>query len=279
MVTGLKNDLARAPRGSRPLASLLAGAMLACSASAAYAQDEAPREPLRIRVTLGPQLEPSYPGADRVALRPYFDVDFARGSKEFRFEAPNESLGFPVVRIGGLELGPVAGMESKRDADAVGAPIHKVGFSIEAGAFVQAQILADSVRLRAEARKGLTGHRGWIGVVSADYIARDGDAWLFSVGPRVTFTDRRYQRAYFGITTTDAAATGLPLYDAGGGIQSAGMAAGWVHSLSSRWGPSSYVSYERLVGDPADSPVTRTLGSRNQFAGGVGLSYTFGMAR
>lgn len=251
--------------------------LLLCSPSAFAAQDESPREPLRTRVTIGPQLAPSHPGSDKVALRPFFDISRARGDDEFAFEAPDESFGFPLLSTAGLEIGPALGIEGSRDAQDVGAPIHKVGFSFEAGAFVQAQ-LTEALRLRVEGRKGLSGHRGWIGVVSADYIVRKADDWLFSIGPRVTFADARYQRAYFGLTPADAVASALPVYDAEGGAQSAGVAAGSLHRLSRRWGIATYARYDRLVGDAADSPVTRTLGSRNQFAAGLGLSYTFGTA-
>jgi outer membrane protein len=40
-----------------------------------------------------------------------------------------------------------------------------------------------------------------------------------------------------------------------------------------------YGRYERLVGDAADSPIVREFGSRNQLSGGLGLTYTFTMAR
>lgn len=244
----------------------------------AHAQEEVAREPFRTRVTLGPQLIPSHPGSDKVSLRPFVDVTRARGKNEFEFEAPDESAGFPVLRTSGFSIGPALGFEGKRDADALGAPIHKVGFSVEAGAFVQTWI-ADSLRVRAEGRKGLTGHRAWTGSVSADYVARKGDDWLFSIGPRVTLSDTKYHRAYFGITPGDSAASGLRAHDPKGGVQAVGMTAGYLHQLSPRWGIATYARYDRLTGDAAESPVARTLGSRDQFAGGIALSYTFGPRR
>ncbi|HSX55637.1 MAG TPA: MipA/OmpV family protein [Sphingomonas sp.] len=244
----------------------------------AHAQEEARREPFRTRVTLGPQLVPGHPGSDELSLRPFVDVARARGDNEFEFEAPDESFGFPVLRASGFAIGPAIGFEGKRDADAVGAPIHKVGFSVEAGAFVQTWI-GDALRVRVEGRKGVTGHRGWTGVVSADYVAREGDDWLFSIGPRITLSDTKYHRAYFGITPADAAASGLPVHDPKGGIQAAGVTAGYLRQLSRRWGVATYARYDRLTGDAADSPVARSLGSRDQFSGGIALSYTFGTAR
>ena len=91
----------------------------------------------------------------------------------------------------------------------------------------------------------------------------------------MTVTDSNYQDAYFGIGTQNASA-GLPAFDAGGGVQSVGAAIGYIQQLSPRWGIYSYAKYDRLVGDPADSPVVAAFGSRDQFAGGIALTYTFG---
>ena len=46
--------------------------------------------------------------------------------------------------------------------------------------------------------------------------------------------------------------------------------------LGRNWGAAVYGRYDRLIGDAADSPVTRQLGSRGQPSVGVALSYTFG---
>ena len=231
----------------------------------------------RTRIILGPQLSPSWPGADKFSVGPYIDVSRTRDS-EFEFEAPDESFGQPLVHTGNFAFGPALGFIGKRKASDLGADLPKVGFSIEAGGFAQVA-LTPSLRIRAEGRKGLSGHKGWVGEVSADYIAREGDDWLFSIGPRVTFGDSRYTRAYFGVTPEAAVASGLPAYDPDGGVQSVGVTAGYHRMLGRNWGFAVYGRYDRLVGDAADSPVTRELGSRGQPSAGVALSYTFGGGR
>ena len=254
---------------------LLAALVLLAAPAVAQEEKQAEKPPLRTRVALGPQLVPSYPGADSYSLRPFVDVSRARGDDDFAFEAPDESFGFPLIGGAKFQFGPSLGFEGKRDASDVGAAVPKVGFTFEAGAFAQAQLLP-AIRLRVEGRKGFGGHKGLIGSVGADYVARDRDRWLFSIGPRLTLADARYHRAYFGVTRATAAAAGLAAFRPDGGVQAVGATAGVLRQLSPRWGISGYAKYDRLVADAGRSPLVRAFGSRDQFSGGIALSYTFG---
>jgi outer membrane scaffolding protein for murein synthesis (MipA/OmpV family) len=252
---------------------LLAG--WSAPAAAQEGEEAEKKEPRRIRVGVGAQAVPSYPGADDHSLRPLVDVSITRGSKPFDFEAPDESFGPSLIKTGGLEIGPALNFEGSRTAKDVGADLDKVPFTFEAGAFVEYEF-SPKFRFRVEGRRGLGGHDGWTGQAGVDFVARDGDDWLFSVGPRLTWSDARYHRAYFGVTAAESVRTGLAAYNPGGGIQAVGATAGFLTQLSKRFGLYSYAKYDRLVGDAADSPVVRGFGSRDQFSGGLALTYTFG---
>lgn len=257
--------------------ALIAGAFALCLAVPAFAQDDDGDEaaPMRTRVGLGAHAYPSYPGSDDFDFGPLIDIDRARGDEPFRYEAPDDSFGLSLIDAGGVQIGPVVNFEGSRTAEDVGANLPKVKFSLEPGAFVSLD-LADSFRLRAEVRKGVTGHKGWVGQAGADFVLRDGDAWLFAIGPRVTWSNDRYQDAWFGVTPVDAVASGLPAYDPGGGVQAYGATASLETQLGARLGLYAYAKYDRLVGDAADSPLVIQLGSRDQISGGVALNYTFG---
>jgi len=245
----------------------------------AHAQNEAqPKEPLRVRVGAGAQIVPTFPGSRDTHVTPFPDFAIARGSKEFVFEAPDEPFGFTIVHAGGIEVGPSITFQGKRRRIDTGASMDEVGFSLEAGGFVQFW-LAPRVRLRVEGRRGLSGHRAWVGSAGADYVVRDGDKYVFSIGPRVNLSDSKYQAAYFGVNAGEALRTGLPVYRPKGGVHSVGAIAGANYALAGRWGLVGYVRYDRLVGDAADSPFIASYGSRDQTSGGVGLTYTFGRVR
>jgi MipA family protein len=244
-------------------------------AAPAVAQDP-PEEKRRVRVGLGAQLVPSYPGADKITVAPLVTVAVARGDNAFVFSAPDDSFGPAIVTSkSGLSFGPAISLQGERKNSDVGAPLGKVKTTVEIGAFVQQQV-GESFRVRAELRKGLGGHGGWSGDVGADFIIRDRDAYVFSVGPRVRLSDGDYHRAYYGVTPAQSAATGLAVYRPDGGVEAIGATAGALYQLSRRWGVSGYARYDRLVSDAADSPVVRQFGSRDQFSGGLALTYTFG---
>ena len=232
----------------------------------------------RVRVGLGGQLRPEFKGADDTELAPLWDIDIARGTNPFRFEAPDDSFGIALVSEQGFSAGPAANIASGRKNSDVGAPVGKVSTTIEAGAFAQYE-LGDNFRLRGELLKGIGGHRGLVGSLGADYVARDGDRYVFSVGPRLLLSDGRYQRAYFGVDAEAAAATGLPIYRPDGGLHGVALASGLSYQFNPRFGMFGFGRYERLVGDSAKSPIIRTFGSRNQLSGGLGLSYTFTIRR
>lgn len=257
---------------------LLPAALLA--ALPAHAQEDATPEkrPLRVRTGLGAQIVPKFPGAKDNGISPYPDFAIARGSDEFVFEAPDEPFGFTVLRAGGIEVGPSVTFQGARRRRDMGVSMDEVGFSLEAGGFVQFW-LAPRVRLRAEGRRGLTGHRSWVGSAGIDYVIRDGDRYVFSLGPRVNLSDAGYQRAYFGVNPGEAARTGLPAWRPDGGVHSVSAIAGVTYSLGGRWGMVGYARYDRLVGDAADSPFVAAHGSRDQGSAGIGLTYTFGRMR
>lgn len=247
-------------------------------AAPARAQEQPAKEPRRGQVALGPQLQPSFPGAKRLSLAPFVNVWTARGDTPFEFEAPDENLSFPVARLGGLAIGPALNFMGSRTAKDVGTNLPRVGFTVEAGGFAQ-YFVARDFRVRAELRQGIGGHKGLVGNLSADFVARDGDASVFSIGPRLTIVNQKYQSAYFAVAPADAAHSGLAPYAAKGGIQSAGAAVGYLKQVSRRWGFYSYAKYERLFGNAASSPIVQRFGSRDQFSVGLAATYTFGIKR
>lgn len=250
-----------------------AAALLA--STPARAQDG---EDLRIRAGIGAQLRPAFIGSDDRELAPYFDVDIARGDDPFRFEAPDDNFAVALISEDRFSAGPAANIEGSRKNSDVGAPVGKIKTTFEAGAFAEYRP-SDKFRVRGDLLKGINGHKGIVGTIGADYIAREADNYVVSVGPRLLLSDSRYQRAYFGVDPAASLAAGLPVYRPKGGIHALGVASGVSYQFNPKFGLFGYARYERLVGDAAKSPIVREYGSRNQMSAGLGLSYTFTVKR
>ena len=256
---------------------VLLPALMAAVAAAAPA-DAADEGDVRVAtVGLGVQNLPRYPGADHRRTGPLLLFDLSRPGDPIRFKAPDQGIGFGFLgRRSMFDFGPAVRWNYARRAGRdVPAGMPGVGYSFEAGAFVQATF-ADAVRLRAEGRKGIGGHKGAVLDLSADAIVRDkDDGTLFSIGPRLRLSDSRYQRAYFGVTPGAAAATGLAAYNPSGGAHAVGLWSGLTHRFGPRWGAYLYGGYDRLIGHADTSPLVRRYGKRDQVSGGVALTYSF----
>jgi outer membrane protein len=230
-----------------------------------------------VAVGAGVQATPRYPGARGSRLGPLPRLTIDRPGEPARFRAPDQGIGFGLLgRHSAIDIGPAFQLRySRRSGRDVPAGIPSVGFTVEAGGFVQA-MLGDSFRVRAEGRQGIGGHKGAVLDLSADAIlrARD-DSTLFSIGPRLRLSDGRYQRAYFGVTGAAAIATGLPAYTPGTGVHAAGLSSGITQKLGGAWGVYAYGGYDRLIGDAGRSPLVRRYGRRDELSGGLALTYSF----
>jgi outer membrane protein len=253
---------------------MIVAALLASSAPA-LAQDDSGT---RVRVGAGAQNRPAALGADRREWYPLFDFALKRGPGHFDFEAPDDNFDIRLYENEGLSLGPVAAWQPGRRNRDFGDRVGKVSDTIEVGGFVQYQ-MSEFLRLRGEVRHGIGGHGGLIASLGADGVWRDGDRYVISAGPRLNFTNGRYQREFFGVSEERSLITGLDEFDPDSGLQSIGATTGLNMQVSGPFGVFGYARYDRLVGDAGKSPIVRELGSRDQFSGGIGVTYTFNLNR
>lgn len=256
--------------------SLCLVAALAFAAAPAAAQEQDDRR-LIVSFGGGVQFVPEFPGADGLKLAPLFTGGVRREGEPIPGRAPDDGFGFSLTGRGGpVEIGPMIAFQSERDEDDVGVAVGDVDFAFEPGAFVNVNV-SDSVRLRAEARRGFDGHEGWLGDLGADFFLRPGAKTVVSIGPRVRLADEEHMRTYFGITPAQAAASGLPAFAPDGGVRAVGAVAGITHEFTRNFGIYGYAQYDRPIGDAADSPIVQQRGSEDQFSAGLALFFNFRM--
>jgi outer membrane protein len=209
----------------------------------------------------------SYLGSDEYELGPdaAFRIDYLRlpGGFEFGSARPTEKTGL------GLR-GSIRYIGERDDADNEELTgLEDVDRAFEAGLGIGYE--QRNYRVFTDVRYGIVGHNAWAGEIGADGIARPMDGLTLTVGPRLAFGDSRFSDTYFGVSAPEAAASGLEEFDASGGLLSAGVEVGARYLLNDRWGVEGAASWNRLLNDAADSPITE-LGSEDQYRVRLGIT-------
>lgn len=100
-----------------------------------------------------------------------------------------------------------------------------------------------------------------------------------SASAGMDFVSNRFADYYFSINPAESLITGLPVYNADGGMKNWKLGLLLNQSITGNLlhGMSAFgtVQYSRLVGDFADSPIVDDRGSANQWLLAAGLAYTW----
>ena len=238
-----------------------------------------------VTVGIEGRVVPAWPGAAESAPAvtgfPLFSVRNEGSPPDF--PGPRDSIGFSLIDLGQIKLGPAFKLVWQRKASDYAAlnGLGDVDYAVQAGAFAE-YWPAPWLRLRGEARQGFGGETGVTGDVFLDAIAPLG-AWTLSAGPRMTLQSAAATSPYFSITqaqsigSTVSGLPALPVYRAGGGLYSYGAGTMAQYAFNPQWTAHALFEYERLTGAAADSPLVTQRGSPDQLTFGLGATYSFAM--
>ncbi len=255
------------------------------SAQAAAQRPDAP-DGWSLSVGAGALVSPTYEGDDDYRLSLLPNIQIAYGDRFFA--SVQDGVGYNVVNGERLRAGPIARIKFSRDADgsqpfAIAGDrttdligIGDVSTTIELGGFAEFDI--GPLTASVEARQAVNGHDGFVADAGLRYGGRIfafGPPIIYSFGPRLKIVDDSYNDAYFGVTPAQSLASGLPVFDADGGVHSFGAGATFILPLSrdNKMSAVFIAGYDRLTGDAGDAPLVQLRGSRNQAAVGLFFSY------
>jgi outer membrane protein len=231
-------------------------------------------------VTLGVEgrVLPTYEGSKSSMLRPFPMFDVHRVGTPASFRSPRDGFSFGIFDYGRFRAGPTTkvrfGRDEGSDNDLRG--LGNIPWAFEAGAFAEYWV-TEWLRTRVELRQGFGGHHGLVSDITADVVVPVTPQLTLSGGPRMTLATAAATSPYFSITPGQALASGLPVYDGGGGLRSIGAGAQARYQWSPRWAMHMFAEYERLSGDAANSPLVTQRGTRDQIQVGMGVTYSFNM--
>lgn len=225
-------------------------------------------EDVVLEVGGGGKLRPAYEGADDYTVQPWpvVELHFIRLPFGTFGGEPESGFSFaPSFRF----------VPDRDDADhSELSGMDDIDFAVEVGGTVSYR--TGMLRGLVTARHGLGGHHGIVGEVGLDLVTEPMPALSVSLGPRLHFADSDYLETYLGVTPAESVTSGFPAYDLDAGLKGVGVEAEAKYALTRHWSVVGEASYERLVGDAADSPITEA-GSANQFTAALGLTYRFGL--
>ena len=230
-------------------------------------------------VTVGARMTatPPYEGAGHDVLAPIPSFSLRRADTPYRFTPPDDSSSIALLHGRYADFGPVVRFRYSRGDEGQLTGLNKVGWAAEPGAFLNLWP-TNWLRGRVEARHGAIGHYGWVGDAGVDAIYT-GSRWQASLGPRIGYGDSRYFHKYFGVTLAEANRSPLiaARYEPDGGRRYTGVEAALGYRLFGGFRMIGDFGYHRLSSAIAQSPIIQVAGSRDQFTGSVGLTYSFGV--
>jgi MipA family protein len=182
-----------------------------------------------------------------------------------------------LLRFGGLDVGPVVGYSFGREENLSArlAGLGDVDGGLITGAFVAYSM--DRFFVDFAYNTQITGDTdtGYTLRIGAGIEEKLTDRLAVSAYLNGSYASGDYMDAYFSVTPAQAAASaaGLAVYDAGAGFKNVGLDLGVDYRVTERMTLRTRAGYARLLGEAADSPI---VAARDQFTGGLGLTYSFG---
>ena len=245
---------------------------------------QAPAQPSTFSFALGVALStsPEYAGSNRrdYSLKPIGAVRYGRyklstsgGSSVLNFGSVSDSSGASadLINTEALKLKVSAriggGRATSDSVDLTGLEdIPRTVFA----RFSVSYALTDHLSANSTVSWDLL-ERGNGGTLSAGigYVTRVSANTEWNLGLGITYANDTHMQGMFGVPVASASAT-HEAYWAKAGLKDVGIGTGVITALNRHWIMFGNVGYSRLLGDAADSPITRGAGA---FSAGIGIGY------
>jgi outer membrane protein len=137
-----------------------------------------------------------------------------------------------------------------------------------ARAGVFASYTKEWLSVRGSISDAVAHHEGVLASLAVEVKYHATQRLTLSIGPEVTWANNQYSQTFFGITPAQSEIAGIAPYRAKSGINTVAGSAGATYMLTDHWSLGAHVSYGKLQGDAANSPVT-TDKTQRMFGGFV----------
>ncbi|MGB8668122.1 MAG: MipA/OmpV family protein, partial [Serratia inhibens] len=107
------------------------------------------------------------------------------------------------------------------------------------------------------------------GIISPLYSSSENTVTMALTG---SWGTGNYMQTYYGVSSSQSAASGFTQYDAGSGIYAYSMNMNWTHKFNQDWSVVAATGFTQLAGDARNSPLVQRIASPN---GSLKVTYSF----
>jgi len=233
-------------------------------------------------VAAGIAFTPDYMGSDEYRVLPIVIARFELAGISFRTEGPG--LAAELYSNGPLELGAFARWSGGRDdvEDNIVDLLDDVDNSILLGGYADLTVAQgvfserDQLSLGVDVGADVLGtYSGVAWNVSADYGVALSQRAFLGLSASVSGYSNDHADTLFSVDAAGALASGLPVFEAEGGVSDIGVTGILNLAVSPEWSVTTVLGYSRLLGDYADSPIVALRGDENQLLAGFAIGRRF----
>ena len=265
------------------LRGTLAATALLCATSTAWAQAAPADAPWSITLGLGLRHGPDYMGSADSSVRamPILLASWRTGVGRFSFgdvpAMPGPFFAYTPFENDTWAVGVGVGRDMGRDDEDGNsftpgsdhlAGMGDVDSTPVFGVYASYRI--DRWRFSAMARQAFDrdeGHGGRIGDLRLSYELPMPARWSMDLGVAATLADSRYLNTMFGVSTTQAAASGFAAYRAGSGLRDLALNLGVRYQLDGPVVLIGRATVSQLAGDAKGSPIVQRSTQATLFGG------------
>lgn len=244
-----------------------------------------------VSIGVGLGYSPEYDGADEYELFPLPVVQGSFGGVDINPRPGGLALDFVQDTPGevSFDAGISARVRSNRTgdlSDPVVASLGELDTAWEVGPTAGISYPGllnpyDSLGASVDVRWDVAGaHKGRVIDPSISYFTPLSRGIAASLSFSASFVDDDYASYYYDVSAADSVTSGLPVYDADGGLHKVGanLLVGVDLDGDVTNGGLALVfigGYSRMMNDAKDTPFTSLRGDADQWLGAVGVAYTF----
>ncbi|MCA3694716.1 MipA/OmpV family protein [Aquidulcibacter sp.] len=236
--------------------------------------DEAKRNSL----TLGAMQIPEFEGSKDTETWPLIAGSYHFDERFIALEGT--AIRANLVNSENWRAGPVLNYRFGRDKDVKDVAIRALGpvkDAWETGAYAGyvMPVGAGTIGITGEVLTDASDvHKGWTGSASVRYSRAITPAFGLEVVGTASYMDKKYAQTYFGITSSQSAASSLPVYTAKSGAKDVGIDVLGSYKVTENYSVTGFVGYRRLLSEAADSPIVKR-GDKDQVTFAIGITRSF----